>query len=119
MATMVAAVAAPGTFVFLSALLTPWVRRRVPQHRDACALAFFFAVQIAILSVAAEEPWLTALIAAVAAGGRHPRRLVLPHPRLALAGVRARVPDLGGGAPARDDARLSAAHQRARIAPSS
>jgi hypothetical protein len=66
MDAVVAVVAAPGTFVFLSALMTPWVRRRVPQHRDACALAFFFAVQIAILSVAVEERWLGVLILAVA-----------------------------------------------------
>jgi hypothetical protein len=66
---MVAAVAAPGTFVFLSALLTPWVRRRVPQHRDACALTFFFAVQVAVISVAAKEPWMTALILGAALEG--------------------------------------------------
>jgi hypothetical protein len=71
MARVVAAVAAPGTLVFLSALMTPWVRRRVPQHRDACALAFFFAVQIAILSVAVEEPWLGVLSAR---GSRRRRR---------------------------------------------
>jgi hypothetical protein len=63
---MVAAVAAPGTFVFLSALLTPWARRRLPQHRDACALFFFFAVQVAVVSVAAKEPWMTALILGLA-----------------------------------------------------
>jgi hypothetical protein len=66
---MVAAVAAPGTFVFLSALVTPWVRRRVPQHRDACALFFFFAVQVAVVSVAAEETWMTALILGAALEG--------------------------------------------------
>jgi hypothetical protein len=66
---MVAAVAAPGTFVFLSALLTPWVRRRLPQHRDACALFFFFAVQVAVVSVAMEEPWMMAVILGAALEG--------------------------------------------------
>jgi membrane protein YdbS with pleckstrin-like domain len=64
---MAAAVAAPGSLVLLSALLTPWARRRMPQHRDAAAVVFFFAVQVVIVSVAfAARPWLTALVSVLA-----------------------------------------------------
>ena len=60
-------VALAASLVVVSIGITPLVRRRLRQGQDRAALAFFIAVQTAIVSVAfLEHPWITVAVCGLA-----------------------------------------------------
>ena len=64
---MLVAVVVAAALVMVSIGMTPLVRPRVRQGRDRAAMAFFIAVQTAVVSVAfVEHPWITVAVCGMA-----------------------------------------------------